>query len=293
MTAARGAGYAAPAMAIPLHRRLTDFIGPYSAVLSDLWGCVHDGIAPYPDAVEALRALRASGRKVVLISNAPRPWGAVAGQLERMGVGADCWDAIVTSGDATVEGFNGAFAGRPYWRLGPERDAALFGLLDGEPVPPAAAELIVATGLFDDEKEKTEDYRDEFELFAKMGKPFVCANPDIVVNRGDRLLECAGALARLYAELGGQVHLYGKPHEPIYRLAMARLGGLPKARVIAIGDGLPTDVAGARAFGLDSAWIAGGIHAADLGPEPDPAAVARVVDAAGFRPTYAIPALVW
>lgn len=280
-------------MTIPLHRSLTEFIGPYRAVLSDLWGCVHDGIAPYPGAVDALRALRRSGRKVVLISNAPRPGDAVAGQLERMGVSADCWDAIVTSGDATVEGFNAAFAGRRYWRLGPERDAPLFGLLAGEAVPAESAEVIVSTGLFDDEKERSEDYRAKFELFVKLGRPFVCANPDIVVNRGERLLECAGALAQLYEEIGGRVHLYGKPHEPIYRLAMQRLGGIAKSEVLAIGDGLPTDVAGAWAFGIDSAWIAGGIHAADLGPEPDPAAVARVAAASGFRPTFAVPALVW
>jgi len=283
----------ADAMEIPLHARLSEFIGPYRAVLSDLWGCVHDGIAPYPGAVDALLALRAGGRKVILISNAPRPWDAVAAQLERMGVPAACWDAIVTSGDATIEGFNAAFAGQRYWRLGPERDAPLFRLLRGEPVAPASADLVVSTGLFDDDTEKSTDYRHKFESFVNSGKPLVCANPDIVVNRGDRLLECAGALAQLYASMGGEVHLYGKPHEPIYRLAMARLGGLPREQVLAIGDGLPTDVAGAAAFGLDSAWIAGGIHAADLGPAPDAEAVSRVAAAAGFRPTYAIPGLLW
>jgi HAD superfamily hydrolase (TIGR01459 family) len=280
-------------MPIPLHRRLSDFIGPYEAVLSDLWGCVHDGLAPYPGAVDALRALRGAGRKVVLISNAPRPWQAVAEQLERMGVAQDCWDAIVTSGDATVEGFNAAFAGRRYWPLGPERDAPLFRLLHGEPAPPAAAEVIVATGLLDDEAERSEDYREKFEPHVRAKTALVCANPDIVVNRGPRLLECAGALAQLYEGMGGKVHLYGKPHEPIYRLAMARLGHPPKSRVIAIGDGLPTDVAGAQAFGVDSAWVAGGIHAADLGPTPDPQAIERVAATAGCRPTFAVPALVW
>jgi HAD superfamily hydrolase (TIGR01459 family) len=293
LTAGTAARYAAAFMPIPLHRRLSEFVGPYEAVLSDLWGCVHDGVAPYPGAVDALRRLRRSGRRVVLISNAPRPWQAVAEQLQRMGVAADCWDAIVTSGDATVEGFNAAFAGRRYWPLGPERDAPLFRLLDGEPAPADVAEVIVATGLFDDETEKSEDYREKFESHVKAGRALVCANPDVVVNRGPRLLECAGALAQLYESLGGRVHLYGKPHEPIYRLAMARLGDPPKSRVLAIGDGLPTDVAGAQTFGLDSAWIAGGIHAADLGPAPDPEAVARVAAAAGRQPTFAVPALVW
>jgi HAD superfamily hydrolase (TIGR01459 family) len=279
-------------MTIPLHRGLSEIIGPFEAVLCDLWGCVHDGLRPYPGAIDALRRLRASGRKAILLSNAPRPFDSVELQLERMGVSSDCWDAIVTSGDATAVEFNRSFAGRRYWRLGPERDDELFRLLRGEASPPDQAELIVASGLIDDETEKSADYEELFKPFVKKGRPLVCANPDVVVNRGTKLLECAGALAELYERMGGVAHRYGKPHPPIYRLALERLA-LPKEKVLAIGDGLPTDVAGAEAFGLQCAWIAGGIHAADLGSEATPESVARVVGAAGCRPTYALPALVW
>lgn len=280
-------------MSIPLHPRLSEIIAPYAAVFSDLWGCVHDGIRPYPGAVEALRALRRSGRKVVLLSNAPRPCDSVIEQLQRMGVPPECWDAVVTSGDATAQEFNREFAGRRYWRVGPPRDEPFFRLLRGEAVEPEQAELIVASGLFDDETEKSEDYRAKFASFVKAGRPMICANPDIVVNRGDRLVECAGALAALYRQMGGEARLYGKPHAPIYRLALEKIGGLDKSKVLAVGDGLPTDIAGAEAFGIASAWIAGGIHADELGPEPTPQQVAIVAAAAGRKPTYAIPALVW
>ena len=279
-------------MSISLHRGLAEIVGPYEAVLCDLWGCVHDGLRPYPGALDALRRLRASGRRAILLSNAPRPFDSVERQLERIGVPSDCWDAIVTSGDATIVEFNRSFAGRRYWRLGPERDEELFRRLQGEAVPPYKAELVVASGLVDDEAEKSVQYRASFEPFVKAGFPLICANPDIVVNRGTQLLECAGALAALYKRMGGVAHLYGKPHPPIYRLALERLG-LPKEKVLAIGDGLATDVAGAENFGIACAWIAGGIHAADLGPEPTPESVAIVAGAAGHIPNHALPALVW
>ena len=279
-------------MPIPLHKGLSEIVAPFDAVLCDLWGCVHDGLKPYPDAIHALRRLRAGGRKAILLSNAPRPHDSVARQLERIGVPDDCWDAIVTSGDATIVEFNKAFAGRKYWRLGPERDEELFSALRGEAAPADQAELIVASGLFDDESEKSTDYATAFEPFIKAGRPLVSANPDIVVNRGDKLLECAGALAQLYQKMGGTAHSYGKPHPPIYRLALDKLR-LPKEKVLAIGDGLPTDVAGAEAFGIHCAWIAAGIHAEDLGPDPTPEAVALVAAAAGHTPSFALPALVW
>jgi HAD superfamily hydrolase (TIGR01459 family) len=279
-------------MSVPLHSGLSRIIGPFEAVLCDLWGCVHDGLKPFPEAVDALRRLRAGGRKAILLSNAPRPFDSVERQLDRMGVPADCWDAIVTSGDATAVEFNRSFAGRSYWRLGPERDEDFFRLLQGQAAPPAEAELIVASGLFDDEQEKSADYEPLFEKFVKAGSPLICANPDIVVNRGAELVECAGALAELYERMGGVAHRYGKPHPPIYRLALERVK-LPKEKILAIGDGLPTDVAGAAAFGVHCAWIAGGIHAADLGPRPTPESVAMVAAAAGHKPSFALPALVW
>lgn len=280
------------AMPVPLHSGLSEIVGPFEAVLCDLWGCVHDGLKPYPGAVDALRRLRAGGRKAILLSNAPRPWDSVERQLDRIGVPRDCWDAIVTSGDATAVEFNRSFAGARYWRLGPERDEELFRLLDGQPAPPAEAELIVASGLFDDETEKSEDYRASFESFVKAGRPLICANPDVIVNRGAQVVECAGALAEFYERMGGVAHRYGKPYAPIYRLALDRLK-LPKGKLLAIGDGLPTDIAGAAAFGVACAWIAGGIHAADLGPEPTPESIAVVAGAAGQKPDFALPALLW
>ena len=277
----------------------------YDAFLCDLWGAVHDGVRPYPDAPDCLERLRLAGRPVILLSNAPRPAASVAERLDAMGVFAGRhYDSILTSGDATAAALNEppdadhAALGRRFWHLGPGRDAGLVAALRGrETVEPAAAEFILASGLMDDDTETPDHYRDAFAAAIGRGLTLVCANPDIVVVRGTDLVWCAGALARLYEEMGGRVLRHGKPYRGVFDLALARLGGVARGRVAMLGDGPETDLAGAEAAGLDAVWIAGGIHADDVGCPPggplDPAATRAFLQARGRRPVAAVAALRW
>lgn len=261
--------------------RLADISHRYDALFCDLWGCLHNGVAPYPEAVAALAAFKARGGRVILLTNAPRPEGTVAAGLDRMGVPRAVWDAIVTSGDAAQAALVTGAVGRRVWHLGPRKDAPFFeelapwlaGQRAPERVPFEEAEGIVCTGLFDDLTETPEDYRGRLLAAKARGMKLLCANPDIVVDWGDRRLYCAGALAKLYEELGGESLYFGKPHPPIYDLArrrLAALGGLPPDdRILAIGDGIATDVAGGLAEGLDTLFITGGIAAEAFGPDPE------------------------
>lgn len=261
----------------------------------DIWGVMHNGVRPFDGAVAACRAFRNTGGKVILVSNAPRPSGAVAAQLDRIGVQKDAYDAILSSGDIS-RGLIENFAGRSVLHIGPERDLPLFdGLgvrLDGA----GEVEAIVCTGLLDDEREIANDYRARLAPLAARQIPMICANPDLTVERGGRLIPCAGAVAAVYAELEGPVHYAGKPFPPIYDAAHALaedlLGEkLGKSSILAIGDGLLTDIAGAARNGLDSVFIA---SAVSLGHGPlDEPAVARLFPDGGPRPMAAMPELVW
>lgn len=237
----------------------------YDVILSDVWGVVHNGIAPFPRAIAALTAARARGVSVVLITNSPRPAQGVIRQFETIGVARDCWDDIVTSGDVTrrlvEEG------PRKLFFLGPDTDRPLVDGLDVELVDAGTADAILCTGFFDDEKETPDDYRDLLATFRARDLPFICANPDQVVERGDRLIYCAGAMASAYAALGGETRIAGKPHAPIYREAFVRArklrGEIDPARVVAIGDGMGTDIRGALDNGIDALFVARGIHAGE------------------------------
>lgn len=239
----------------------------YDAVLCDVWGVIHNGREAYGEACDALARFRATGKPVVLISNAPRPSHVIPAQLTRLKVRPDAWDAIVTSGDATIAEITRR--GPRAYKIGPSKDE---GLYDGLPVdfqPAASADYVICTGLRDDLSEPVESYRAELAELAGRNLPFVCANPDRVVQFGGQLIPCAGALADIYEEMGGPVIMAGKPYPPIYDLTIAKaeaLAGHPldRTRLLCIGDGLPTDVAGAAAQGLDCLMVAGGIHAADL-----------------------------
>jgi HAD superfamily hydrolase (TIGR01459 family) len=244
---------------------LRDLVAEVDVVLSDIWGVVHNGLDAFPEACAALRTLREQGRAVVLITNAPRPADSVQRQLRKLGVADDCYDAIVSSGDLT-RNYVAERVGQSMFWLGPERDNSIFRELEIGFAPLERADFIVCTGPFDDETETAEDYR------AMMGEALarrlvmVCANPDIVVERGDRLVTCAGAIAELYRTLGGEVLFYGKPHRPIYDRAMAiaqqrRGAPTPLARVLAIGDSVRTDLAGAQGFGIECLFVTRGIHA--------------------------------
>lgn len=273
----------------------------YDVLLCDVWGVVHNGREPYADAVRALAAYRAGGGTVVLISNAPRPGSDVVAQLDRIRVTRDAWQAVTTSGDATIAELKKRAPG-PAWAIGPERDAGVYAgtgvtLTDRQ----EEAAFISCTGLFDDEADQPEDYRDAFRAAAGRGLEMVCANPDRVVHRGPDLIWCAGALADVYEAEGGKVVMAGKPHGPIYDLALdeaERLSGRPvdRSRVLCIGDGLPTDVLGANAQGLDCLFVAGGIHVADV-TDPngalDPARAEALLSEAGAYARYVSLELNW
>ena len=275
---------------------LEDLSGRYAAILSDVWGVVHNGEAAFPDAARALAAARATGIAVVLVTNSPRPHDDVETQLRAFGVPDDAWDRVVTSGDVTRDLI--AAGPRRIFHLGPERDYPIFEGLDVELVEDFEAQAVVCTGLFDDESETPEDYTEFLRRLRARNLPFICANPDIVVERGERLIWCAGALARDFGQLGGRTLIAGKPHAPIYRAALKAVAevlgrDIGREQVLAIGDGMATDVKGAADSGIDVLYVSGGIHARDYGePEqPDPAMLRTFLDRHGYRPVAVIPRL--
>jgi HAD superfamily hydrolase (TIGR01459 family) len=245
--------------------------GDYDALLCDVWGVVHNGIVAFPEACGALEQFRQGGGSVVLISNAPRPGAGVIRMLDRLGVARSAYDRIMTSGDVTRE-YVARRSGHVF-HLGPERDRPIFSGLGIQFGPIETAEYVVCTGLFDDETEGPEDYRDLFEQMKARTLMMLCANPDLLVERGERLVYCAGALAELYGSLGGEVLYAGKPYRPIYDEALAAIKavrGTPPGRVLAIGDSVRTDLTGACALGLECLFITGGIHAEELGDRHNP-----------------------
>jgi HAD superfamily hydrolase (TIGR01459 family) len=247
--------------------RLADISNHYDAVLCDVWGVIHNGRSAYQLACQALSDFRASGKPVILISNAPRPSSIIPGQLEYLKVPRDAWDQIVTSGDATRAEIERR--GPRGYKIGPSKDE---GLYEGLPVdfrPIETADYVICTGLRDDLSEPPESYRPELAALVARKLPFICANPDRVVQFGGQLIPCAGALADIYEDLGGEVIMAGKPFAPIYDLTIAAaeaVGGKPldRARMLCIGDGVQTDVAGAFNQKLDCLFVAAGIHAEEL-----------------------------
>jgi HAD superfamily hydrolase (TIGR01459 family) len=248
--------------------RLRDLTPEVDVILSDVWGVIHDGLHGFPQACGALQAFRARGGTVILITNAPRPAESIQRQLRKMDIADETYDAIVSSGDLTRQ-FVAANLHRTVCQIGPERDNPIYRGLDVTFAPLESADYIVCTGPYNDDIETEENYRGMMEEARRRNLTFVCANPDIVVERGDRLITCAGAIAELYRDLGGEVIFYGKPHRPIYehalRLAAEKRGApTPQARVLAIGDSVRTDLSGANLMGLDCLFMTRGIHAADF-----------------------------
>jgi HAD superfamily hydrolase (TIGR01459 family) len=249
---------------ISLLRSIAPLAATSDAWISDIWGVFHDGINPYPAASAACVAFRAGGGTVVLVSNAPNPGSEVMLHLDSMGVPRSAYDAIVTSGDVTRVLIS-AWAGRPVHHLGPDRYLGTFEGLDVQFAPVGEAAVVVCTGLVEDEQETPDDYRALLADLRARNIPMICVNPDIVVERGHRLIYCAGALAEAYAALGGEVAYAGKPYPPIYArarelIAEARGGAVETARILAIGDGIKTDIAGAAAAGLRAVFIASALH---------------------------------
>ncbi|MDD9742005.1 MULTISPECIES: TIGR01459 family HAD-type hydrolase [Marinovum] len=279
---------------------LSDISDRYDATFVDLWGCVHNGVAAFPDAVAALQAFRAGGGTVVLLTNAPRPRDEVADQLRRLQVPDDAWDTIATSGDsARAAMFTGAVGSKVY-HIGTPGDERFFGPLHliADPVeitrvPLKEAEGIVCTGPFDAHADPA-DLRPDLLWAKQKDLPLLCANPDIVVDRGETREYCAGAIAALYTEMGGTSLYFGKPHPPVYDLARRRLAevrpGVADTAILCIGDGPHTDIDGAMGEDIDSLFISGGLAAQETKTSQDPeeSALNVYLTKENINPTYTI-----
>ena len=283
----------------PIIAGLSAIATTFDVVLCDVWGVLHNGLAAYPEAAEALRRFRERGGTVILISNAPRPHEAVERRLAQLGVTREAFDDFVTSGDLTRR-VVASRPGIPLFHMGPERDFRLFEGLDAPRVAAKDAQYFLCTGPMPENMRSAEPFRELLSELASRGLEFVCANPDLVVERGDELILCAGSLAALYETLGGKVLYAGKPHRPIYELALSKAercrgGAIDPARVLAIGDAPRTDIAGARSVGARSLLVAKGIHARELLPRGvlDQAALGRFFAEVAMTPDAVIDQLRW
>jgi len=234
----------------------------YSVILCDIWGVVHDGVQLYPASAERLRQWRGQGRKVILITNAPRTAEAVEAQLGRIGLPRDCWDGIATSGEAGIAAIK--TLAHPTGFLGTEQDRQILEEHGLSFVDEGFTDIAV-TGL-DGSRMRAEEYQPQLEALAACDVLFHCFNPDRIVVRGGVTEPCAGALADVYEGMGGRVEWYGKPHHGIYDYAMSLAGNPPHNAVLAIGDALVTDMLGAAAQGFDAVFVQGGIHAGESFP---------------------------
>jgi HAD superfamily hydrolase (TIGR01459 family) len=290
---------------VPLIAGLSQIAARYDVVLSDIWGVVHNGRESFAAATHALARFRRGGGVVILITNAPRPGGPIRAQLDELKVPSEAYDGIVTSGDVTMELIAARGSARVH-HIGPPRDLSLFEgaakLSRAAPplVPLERAEYVLCTGLFDDRVETPGDYDTVLRAMLARRLTFICANPDLVVQRGDQLIYCAGALAERYEQMGGPAIYAGKPYPPIYAQALGmavalRGRSIDDARVLAIGDAMRTDVAGAVRRGIDVLFVTEGIHREDLhGNDPlEAAALAQFSARHGLWPTAAIRDLVW
>ena len=281
-------------------RSFAEIADRYDLILCDVWGVLHNGLEAFPPAGEALTRFREKGGRVVLVSNAPRPGWLVVRQLDQYGVPKSAYDDVRTSGDLSraIVAQNGS---KPFHHIGPERDLGLFRDLDGRATGLDDAEYVVCTGPFDDENETAEDYAETLAIMRERDLVMICANPDLVVERGHRLIVCAGAIAAAYEDIGGRTITPGKPHRPIYDAALAlgaELLGRPldPRRALGLGDAIRTDIAGGHGAGIDTLLVARGIHAVELGATHEGIDPDFAVDWASgqpVRPTYVIHDLTW
>ncbi len=284
---------------------LSSFADNYDAYILDLWGVVHNGVKPYPGALECMAKLREGGKSLLLLSNAPRTNTFVREFLQGIGVPQDAYDNILTSGDMTrmvlsekrfsyLEG-----EALKFYQFGAEKDKGLDDGLDYIKTKNLAeADFLICTGLANDEYETPEDYRELLTEAASHNLPMLCANPDLTVMKGDNTQYCAGALAKLYEdELGGNVELFGKPYPWAYKMSMEKLGVSDPSKILAVGDSMRTDIKGANGMGIDNVLVSGGIHAEEWklnpGDHPSDAQVSGIADEYGFAPTYVVGHMVW
>ena len=289
--------------ALPIVPGLSALADRFDGFVLDLWGVLHDGVTAYPGAVECLRRLRAAGKRVAILSNAPRRASEVARRSAELRILPELYDVIHSSGEETwlhlkerPDAFHRGL-GRAAFHLGPVRDRGLLEGLDlAETTDIGKASFLLNTGAHLAQSEVA-DYDPVLEPAARRRLPMVCANPDLEVIRGGLREICAGMLALRYEELGGTVRYHGKPHESVYRRVLPELGIADPGRVLAVGDSLRTDIAGAHRAGIQALLVTGGIHAEELGiaagGHPDPAQLAKICARAGERPDMAAPAFVW
>lgn len=284
---------------------MASLAGRYDGAILDLWGVLHDGERPIPGTIDCLAELRSAGWRLILLSNAPRRAAPVVAQVAEIGIPRDAYDGLVTSGDLTRaaladrgDAWHVALGPR-FYHLGPERD---WGLLDGLPYERTDAhqdcDFILNTGLFDDEAETAETYSGFLGEALAAGVPMICANPDREILRGERRIPCAGAVAQAYEAMGGPVRYHGKPDRGAYDACFALMPGVDEKRIVAVGDAMVTDIAGAAAAGIHSVFVlsgidGGGFGADDLGQLPDPARLDALAAASGAVPTAAMRAFVW
>jgi HAD superfamily hydrolase (TIGR01450 family) len=313
---------------IPVLTGLSELAANYRLIVCDLWGVVHNGRRAFPEALAALDGFRASGTIVHLVSNAPRPSATIATQLRKLGVEDRFYDDLVTSGDITIASLTGQgpfgaggqagpglpeLAGAAFVHIGPERDLPLLRELrcrhlDGfDATQIAAADFILCSGLFDDEADTPDNYRELLAMAVERDLLMICANPDLVVMRGDDSIPCAGAVAASYEAMGGRVQYFGKPHREVYQscldlwreksLLRGQNGMIDPGQVLAIGDSLHTDIPGADLMGFHSILIAGGIHGEEFGVVegalPSVHAVEKACDSRGLTPNAVMTAMVW
>lgn len=277
---------------------LSEISDRYSLVLCDVWGVLHNGIAPRAGAIQALSQFKAKGGVVVMITNAPRQRKSVFIQLENMGVPEGTFDTVVTSGDVTRDLIRNGAA--KMLHIGPEKDLNLFEGIDIDLVTEDEAEAVICSGLWNEQTETPEDYIELLGRLKNRKLPFICANPDLVVEVGDHLEYCAGAIAREYSRLGGETLIAGKPHHPIYDLAIIEAEALSgrkfaKSEILAVGDGMPTDIKGAKDYGLDSLFVSAGIHTQEYGDaeNPEHEGVLSFLKKNGGGPVAYLPRLEW
>lgn len=293
------------APSVPTLRHFEAVAERYDLILCDVWGVLHDGTRGHVAAGEALIRFRElpgpRPRRVILVSNAPRPWQGVQKILDGYGVPREAYDAILTSGDLTRR-LIAEHPGERVYHLGPERDAPVFDGLDLTLVSADDAQRIVCTGLFDDYTETAEDYREALAEFRQRNVPMICANPDLVVERDKKLIPCAGLIAQAYEAIGGSVVHAGKPYRPVYETALAMAGELDRrpapevSRTVAVGDAIRTDIAGAAGYGIPSILVARGIHAEELGVTAEHHSLGDIAEWLGrqpVRPDAVIERLVW
>jgi HAD superfamily hydrolase (TIGR01459 family) len=290
-------------MTVPIVEGVSSFASRYDAMILDMWGLIHDGVAPYPGVPECLDRIRDNGIRTLFLSNAPRPSDKVVERLQEMGIHDDQYERVITSGDITRDALTRRYddwhaaLGARCLLLGPERDWGLVEGLEIEMVDKVeSADFLLNTGLYDDETEGLADYAGRLSTAAERELPMVCANPDLTVMRGEKTVLCAGSLAMAYEEMGGDVRYHGKPHMRPYEFCFEALDGIPRDRIVAAGDSLRTDIAGANAAGIDGVFVMGGLHADELFGDgegnPSPILQKMVADS-GHRPVAALSRFNW